>query len=85
MNILKFPICVIKGHDINPNETITPSMHDKRNWLCRCHRCGLYEMHDGATSGISITLTAKSAKRTAMDFETLAVSLQADRRAGEQE
>lgn len=85
MNILKFPICVIKGHDINPNETITPSMRDKRNWLCRCHRCGLYEMHDGATSGISVTLTAKSAKRTAMDFETLAASLQAYRRAGEQE
>lgn len=71
MSVFKYPICAIKGHVINPSETIVPSMIDQRNWLCKCHRCGLYEMHDGAVSGKSITLPEKIAKRVAMDFEDL--------------
>ena len=46
MNLLKAIICQFKGHDINPDESII-DMRDKRNWLCQCHRCGLYEMRDG--------------------------------------
>lgn len=68
--ILKSIICIFKGHDINPDESIVGNiMTDKRNWLCKCHRCGLYEMHDGAISNITITLTESQALRTKMEFE----------------
>lgn len=68
--ILKAFICLFKGHDINPDESIVGNvMIDKRNWLCRCHRCGLYEMHDGAISNQTITLTESEAKRVKMEFE----------------
>ena len=63
--ILKAVVCMFKGHDIDPNESIVGDiMRDKRNWICKCHRCGLYEMHDGAISGLSITLTKSQAMRT---------------------
>ena len=62
--ILKSIICHFKGHDINPEESIVTSMNDKRNWLCKCHRCGLYEMHDGAISNSSVTLTRREAIKT---------------------
>ena len=68
--ILKAIICLFKGHDIDPNESIVRDiMIDKRNWLCKCHRCGLYEMHDGAISQGTITLTKSQALRTKMEFE----------------
>lgn len=68
--ILKAVVCMFKGHDIDPNESIVGDiMRDKRNWLCKCHRCGLYEMHDGAISGLSITLTKSQAMRTKLEFE----------------
>ena len=68
--ILKAIICLFKGHYINPDESIVGDvMHDKRNWLCKCHRCGLYEMHDGAISNQSITLTKSQAMRTKLEFE----------------
>ena len=68
--ILKAIICLFKGHDIDPDESIVRDfMIDKRNWLCKCHRCGLYEMHDGAISQGSITLTKSQALRTKMEFE----------------
>ena len=68
--ILKAFICLFKGHDIDPNESIVRDiMTDKRNWLCKCHRCGLYEMHDGAISNKTITLTESQALRTKMEFE----------------
>ena len=68
--ILKAIICMFKGHDIDPDESIVGDiMLDKRNWLCRCHRCGLYEMHDGAILNKSITLTKSQAYRTKMEFE----------------
>ena len=68
MNLLKAIICQFKGHDINPDESII-DMRDKRNWLCQCHRCGLYEMYDGATSGMSVTLTERDAYKVKKDFE----------------
>lgn len=68
--IFKFPICLIKGHEINPDESIVKDfMLDKRNWLCRCKRCGLYVMHDGAISGMSVMLTRRGAMDTKRDFE----------------
>ena len=68
--ILKAVVCLFKGHDIDPEESIVKDiMIDKRNWLCKCHRCGLYEMHDGAISNMTLTLTKSQAFRTKMEFE----------------
>lgn len=68
--ILKAAVCLFKGHDVDPEESIVGDiMRDKRNWLCKCHRCGLYEMHDGAISGLTMTLTKKQAMRTKLEFE----------------
>ena len=68
--ILKVIICLFKGHDIDPDESIVGDiMIDKRNWLCKCHRCGLYEMHDGAISQSTITLTESGALRVKMELE----------------
>ncbi len=68
--VIKAIICLFKGHDINPDESIVGNiMIDKRNWLCKCHRCGLYEMHDGAITGYNMTLTKSQALRTKMEFE----------------
>ena len=70
MNLLKAVICLFKGHDIDPDESIVSGvMKDKRNWLCKCHRCGMYEMHDGAISGNSVTLTEKEAYEVKRDLE----------------
>lgn len=67
---IKAIICMFKGHDVDPDESIVKDiMTDKRNWLCRCRRCGLYEMHDGAISNSNITLTKSQAYRTKMEFE----------------
>lgn len=68
--ILKAVVCLFKGHDIDPEESIVKDiMRDKRNWLCKCHRCGLYEMRDGAISNMTLTLTKSQAFRTKMEFE----------------
>lgn len=69
MRIHKAVICLFKGHVVDPEETIIPEMFDKRNWLCECHRCGLYVMHDGAISRGTITITKKMAEETKRDFE----------------
>ena len=68
--LIKGIVCLFKGHDIDPDESIVgDTMKDKRNWLCQCHRCGLYEMHDGAMLNTSITLTKSQALKTKRDFE----------------
>lgn len=70
MMLIKAIVCLFKGHDINPDESIVADiMIDKRNWLCKCHRCGLYEMHDGAISNQNLTLTKSGAYRLKMEFE----------------
>ena len=70
MNLLKAFICLFKGHDINQDESILSDvMKDKRNWLCQCHRCGLYEMRDGAISGKSVILTKREAYKVKKDLE----------------
>lgn len=89
MNLLKAFICLFKGHDINPDESIVGDvMKDKRNWLCQCHRCGLYEMRDGAISNSSITLTKSQAFRTKMEFERDVLEMTRrlnEQKAGEQD
>lgn len=73
---LKAIICLFKGHDIDTDESIVGDiMIDKRNWLCKCHRCGLYEMHDGAISKGAITLTKSQAQRIKMEFEREAMNM----------
>jgi len=62
--------CLFKGHDIDPEESIVKDiMLDKRNWLCKCHRCGMYEMHDGAISNQTVTLSERRALRTKLELE----------------
>lgn len=68
-NIFAYPMCCIKGHDVNPSESLVRDyMLDERNWLCKCHRCGLYVMFVGAMSGLSITMFEREAKKTAAEF-----------------
>lgn len=69
--ILKAVICLFKGHNVDPDESIIDDkyMYDKRNWLCRCHRCGLYLAHDGAISQMNITMTKKGAYKFKRDYE----------------
>jgi len=76
MKIIKSIICLFKGHVINTSESLVKDyMLDNRNWLCECHRCGLYEMHDGATSGLSITLTKREAYKKRDEFITEVIML----------
>ena len=71
-NILMYPVCLFKGHSINTEESIVKDiMLDKRNWLCKCHRCGLYIMHDGAISGLTVPMAKQSAMKTKKEFENL--------------
>lgn len=67
--IAKRLICLVKGHDIDPTESIIGDvMIDKRNWLCKCHRCGRYVMHDGAISGGTLTMSEGEAIRLKTEF-----------------
>ena len=85
MTILKLPICWVKGHDVNPEESIVADiMPDRRNWLCQCHRCGLYVMNDGAISGMKITITEEEAVAFRFRFLLLRNFCGADMR-GEQD
>lgn len=65
-NVLKFPICMIKGHVLD-SPSIINFMH-KRNYLKKCSRCGLY--HAYSDSGmLSITMTKHGAMKMKRDFE----------------
>ena len=67
--ILKRIECMIKGHDIDPAESIVADiMTDKRNWLCKCQRCGRYVMHDGAISGMTLTMSEGEAIQLKTEF-----------------
>lgn len=69
MGVVGYIGCLLKGHDVYPSESIVADvMIDKRNWLCKCHRCGLYIMHDGAISGLSIPMTERKAFETKDEF-----------------
>ena len=68
--ILRMIECLFKGHVIDPSESIVGDiMIDKRNWLCKCHRCGRYLMHDGAMSGGTVTMSEREALQTKKEFE----------------
>ena len=61
--------CLFKGHDVYPNESLLGDvLTDNRNWLCKCHRCGLYIAHDGALSGITISMSKREAYKFKDEF-----------------
>lgn len=65
--IAKRLICFVKGHDVDPTESIVGDiMIDKRNWLCKCHRCGWYVMH--GNTGLAVTIPEKEAIRIKKEF-----------------
>lgn len=67
-NLIKFAGCLIKGHKIDPKESIMLDvMINPYNLLCPCHRCGFYYMYD-SSSGMGMTLTKKQAYKTKQDF-----------------
>lgn len=69
MNPIKAIKCHFAGHIIDTSESLVKTyMIDDRNWLCKCHRCGVYIMHDGAMSGMSVPMTKKQALETAAEF-----------------
>ena len=74
--VLKRIICNFKGHDPDPDDDLIAGiMNDPRNWLRRCKRCGRYVMHDGAISGITLTLSEKEARQVAKDLEAEIVAI----------
>lgn len=66
--ILKAIICKFKGHEVDPDENIVDSFNSD-NWVCKCHRCGLYVIHDGML-GASITVTKREAFEFKESFES---------------
>ena len=67
--IFKWIICGLKGHEPDPDDDLVRGiMRDERNWLRRCKRCGRYIMHDGAISGLTVSLSERDAKRTAEEL-----------------
>ena len=74
--ILKRLICGFKGHDPDPDDDLIAGFtNEPRNWMRRCKRCGRYIMHDGAISGITLTLSEKEARQVAKDLEAEIVAI----------
>lgn len=69
MRVIGYIGCLFKGHDVYPSESLVGDvMIDKRNWLCECHRCGLYIAHDGASSGITVPMSRREAYKLKDEF-----------------
>lgn len=67
-NPIKFIGCFIKGHIIDPEESIMLDvMINPNNLLCKCHRCGFYIAYDSSSS-ICLTLTKKGAYKLKNEF-----------------
>lgn len=67
-NPIKFIGCLVKGHEINPKESIMLDvMINPYNLLCPCHRCGFYMMYD-SMSGMGVTITKKQAFKIKQEF-----------------
>ena len=67
-NPIKFIGCLIKGHNVDPRESIMRDvMINPNNLLCKCHRCGFYVAY-GRMSGIVMTLTEKGAYKLKDEF-----------------
>ena len=65
-SLIKCPVCFLKGHRLD-----TPSIidfMDKRNYLKRCSRCGLYHGYS-VMSDISLTVTKKTAMKFKREFD----------------
>lgn len=65
-NIFKFPICMIKGHVLDTPSII--NFMDKRNYLKKCSRCGLYHAYSDLNM-ISTTMTEREAMKMKRKFE----------------
>lgn len=65
-NILKFPLCMIKGHVLDTPSII--NFMDKRNYLKKCSRCGLYHAYSDLGM-ISVTITEREAMKLKSEFE----------------
>ena len=65
-NILKFPICMIKGHVLDTPSII--NFIDKRDYLKKCSRCGLYHAYSDI-SMISVPMTEREAMKIKREFE----------------
>ena len=67
--IFKWIICGLKGHDPDPDDDLIAGFtNEPRNWMRRCKRCRRYVMHDGAISGLTVTLSEREAKQEAEEF-----------------
>ena len=65
-SLIKYPVCFFKGHRLE-----TPSIidfMDKRNYLTRCSRCGLYHAYS-YMSGISLTVSKRYAMKLKRKFD----------------
>lgn len=71
MNILKSIICKFKGHDVDSEQSIIDGyiMINHENWICKCKRCGLYLMHDGAVTGQTLVVSKKEAYKLKHEIE----------------
>ena len=73
MNIFKAIVCKMKGHVVDPEKdnimVFQTIKCDSRNWICKCKRCGVYIMHDGALSGMSVTISKKEAFKIKEDYK----------------
>lgn len=67
MNIIKYPICVIKGHKLESSSII--EFIDKRNYLKKCSRCGLYEAASVLEPCLTLTVSERTAKKMKAEFE----------------
>jgi hypothetical protein len=65
-NILKFPICMIKGHVLDTPSII--NFTDKRNYLKKCSRCGLYHAYADMDM-ISMLMTERGAMKLKRETE----------------
>lgn len=65
VKIIKFPICIIKGHVLDTPSII--NFIDSGNHLKKCSRCGLYHARS-SLSGWPITLSEREAMKWKREF-----------------
>lgn len=65
VKIIKFPICIIKGHVLDTPSII--NFIDSGNYLKKCSRCGLYHARS-SLSNWSITLREREAMKLKREF-----------------
>ena len=65
VKIVKFPICIIKGHVLDTPSII--NFIDGGNHLKKCSRCGLYHARS-SLSGLTSTLSEREAMKWKREF-----------------